>query len=1735
MSFRGDDARRYGAVPPVQYPVTSQGQDQYPAYPQRRNSFNTGDDSAFFDQNASRPQPGTGGDELFLGNTGGNSQSPSRQQSYNSGAAVSGYQHQYQTHTPPTPSTYNPQAFARTQSTALPYHPQPSVQSAALNRYPTTTAATSAYSHQQHQQHQQPQPQPQQNSTNYTPAPYNPALYSSTSPTVPSRQPTYHGYTGYGGSYASPTSAQSPASFYNTQSSFGSASQQSGAPTPTSQQGFDHGLPSPQYANNNSTPTSTTGPSGYDGYSTYQSNYHRGSSYTSNGSSPAPAYGGATTNAPYPTVSQMPVGPNYQSPDLGGYSGRGSRSNSQTSPLPSPSGGSQIPQRHPTNAPLPSRPMADLPEEVTWSPDGADVDDLMNEIEGQLGRGSSQRQRPAPINGNLSDDDIDQLRRYNSTATTANQTDQFSVNRLNSNASTINRNAAQYPYEGNEYESDPEGAFGAAAMAAAEQEDRRFSGGSGTYNYPGQPAAPAPLGAQRRDEDDSDNVPFDLGLFGGGYAGTMSYGNDVGSPPQTGVSQPEVRLSTPQQQQFEYSRHDNSYKPFTEAGVDYEGTGGLQAPSSQPKTYEEEGEHTSIHSKQSESDSPSKEEYPDMFFHPGISNRPLPAIPPPGSDSSSMLSVQVPSRGHSHSLSADSRPSYQSDGQGGYYSNSNVERSISMSSHSNTPPVHAPARSQTDAALQRSRLRGQVSQSTTPLQEGYDTGTPTSLSYDTITLPRGRRKLNPSKLTTADFNRCWEPWALSCISRWTREMAEGENDLKKRTIEECLVKLFTHKVSTMNIADAELLGRQVVELMFEEGILIPEEEWVKWGPGEISGVLWQLTGSGCYSPRVHENEMPGRCYSYHCTRTVKKADLEGLQLSQSSAQAPDWPTFYKLTKEDIDSKPSKEVQRQFVLHEIVTSEEEYVTQLDVLRILYRDQLRQWQPPLISPGKIDKFVAAVFGRVDGIQQCNRENLLAQLKYRQKEQGPWILGYSDLFREWIRKAKDIYIDYSYAYPYAVFMVKKEQARNVLFNKFLQDMQSNPLSKRLDYSTYLKNPITRLQRYTLLLGTVLHKMKEASEERSNLEIAIGEIKAVTLECDAKVAEMQKKVDMMELDSSLVLRPGFHAVLNLDHLGRELIHQGELQRVGSKGVRWLDAYGLLLDHYFILAKKIEAKDGKTGKKYDVSKEPIPMPLLFLESVKDDPISKQKGLPTPLTRTAAGGASDTRLNKLSSNGDRPILDHAATSSSMSSMSRLNTSDSASDAKILYPFKIKHLGHETYTLFAKDASLRESWCNKIIEAKTRHAKALYAQNAEPFSLRVIADTAFQYDTASAIGKPTTVSVSGTPLDRAIREMEKIYGPGRGPGAVCRAQVNCATGFMAFTKPLIAVGTDYGVYISEATNPRGWTRTCQATKVTQIAILEEFSVCLLIANRELTSYPLDVIAPVSNFPAPLHDNPRRAPHRLAKDVSFFATARMKDRMLIFYKRKESMHNTFNVLEPVFQRSTQQKRSLFSSRRGGAGNTETFRDFDQFYLPTECYSLNLFQSYIAVATAKGFELLTLDKKQPMSIPDLRQPSIANIASRVRDQRPLGMFKLNGQEFLLAYEDCAVYVDKHGDVSRTLIMEYSGKQKKAKAATMYGQYLVLFNEDYVEVRNAENGRLRQIIAGRDVRALDYGVRGPTGMSGAPQDTSPNHYGSHHQPSNWIDPAYSKGTVKIAMSHPEISGTQIVFELVLNEGHSE
>lgn len=272
-----------------------------------------------------------------------------------------------------------------------------------------------------------------------------------------------------------------------------------------------------------------------------------------------------------------------------------------------------------------------------------------------------------------------------------------------------------------------------------------------------------------------------------------------------------------------------------------------------------------------------------------------------------------------------------------------------------------------------------------------------------------------------------------------------------------------------------------------------------------------------------------------------------------------------------------------------------------------------------------------------------------------------------------------------------------------------------------------------------------------------------------------------------------------------------------------------------------------------------------------------------------------------------------------------------------YPFQITHLGKETYTLYASSGESRTEWCTKIVEAKTKHARALEAQHAEPFSLRVIASKAFAIEddqgrrnqrtsiSGREIPKDTktqhqkSIVIENTPLYRALEADRSSDGT-----PVCRASVNCATSYKTRKGlDIIAVGTDEGVYVMRCIFRRSWStvvltdgnsysghwikvimtsmhKICvplltlqqivEDKKVTQLAFQEEFTLLMVLSDNELITYDLRDWN---------QENPTKSVVQLTRnhEVRFFTPCQLKDRHLVIYCRPKSFTSIFKVLEAV----------------------------------------------------------------------------------------------------------------------------------------------------------------------------------------------------------------------------------------------
>ena len=118
---------------------------------------------------------------------------------------------------------------------------------------------------------------------------------------------------------------------------------------------------------------------------------------------------------------------------------------------------------------------------------------------------------------------------------------------------------------------------------------------------------------------------------------------------------------------------------------------------------------------------------------------------------------------------------------------------------------------------------------------------------------------------------------------------------------------------------------------------------------------------------------------------------------------------------------------------------------------------------------------------------------------------------------------------------------------------------------------------------------------------------------------------------------------------------------------------------------------------------------------------------------------------------------------------------------------------------------------------------------------------------------------------------------------------------------------------------------------------------------------------------------------------------------------------------------------------------------------------------------------------------------------------MFRLSDTEFLLVYKEVAVYVNKHGDISRSVVIEFVCNA--GQACLIDDIHLILIDTEgaFVEIRDAMNGRLKQIIYGKNIKML--------------------YDGADSNRSNFM----------IAMQHPNDKRAQLILEMVVDPEYND
>ncbi|RDL40556.1 uncharacterized protein BP5553_00535 [Venustampulla echinocandica] len=789
----------------------------------------------------------------------------------------------------------------------------------------------------------------------------------------------------------------------------------------------------------------------------------------------------------------------------------------------------------------------------------------------------------------------------------------------------------------------------------------------------------------------------------------------------------------------------------------------------------------------------------------------------------------------------------------------------------------------------------------------------------------------------------------------------------------------------------------------------------------------------------------------------------------------DWASYWDLKVSDMQTYPQEEVERQRAIHDIWLSEKAYVDRLVVCLARYHEDLVR-DPSIMQNGKPFYFVEDGFTIIGTLQELH-EGFLFALENRIKTQGPWVHDLSDIIRDWIPRTTSSYRHYAVTFPMIEWLIQREAAHNPRFKETFYSEAA-----KLDWLSCMKSPSIRIQQYLTLLPAIRQTASENTDEGKEFKEMMENVKTLTEGFQKMENYGRAKVRVHELNKALLFREGLGGPdLGLNDEGRHLLFEGQLERLRTAALGFSIAnHAFLFDNYFVLAKRIGSHDIE---KYDVSKPPIPMGLLVLQDAKDN----------------------SRIS--------PI--YSKIENSQSTTLEIQAPEEEFPRPGYSPFNIKHLGNqEAYTLLVKTEEERKEWCENIVLAKAAYAATLFKEKAEPFSLNVLSNGYFQNTHSLRLNRFS--KIQGSPLSQAIQRAAPAP-----PHTRVRTGVKFGTTFMTENGPREVIGTKHAIFVLE----RGSSSSLPVSKlelpdVTQLLEIEELNIMLVLASKSIYSYP------TQSFEALRLGQQITPAEKILENVEFFRLNKMESvrsgekqtRILLFCAIRQEARTQIKVLELYasnigkakkqgagFSFSPSSSAPHESSPLTSTPSVYKFRDYDEFYSAKDCYDIVPFRYSIAIMTGKGFD--NMAHELPLARARFSR-SLFTPTPFAEGQLPaLGLFRLPegmfwgrlGEVALCVYENFATYIDENGMVSERPPINFVGQ---AISATSYSTYLILFHDDFVEIRDMTTGKLCQIIAGQNIRYLE---------------------GDRDQGRN----------VMFVMAHPELEGRELVLELVLDYYH--
>ncbi|KAI0359880.1 hypothetical protein OH77DRAFT_1419213 [Trametes cingulata] len=740
---------------------------------------------------------------------------------------------------------------------------------------------------------------------------------------------------------------------------------------------------------------------------------------------------------------------------------------------------------------------------------------------------------------------------------------------------------------------------------------------------------------------------------------------------------------------------------------------------------------------------------------------------------------------------------------------------------------------------------------------------------------------------------------------------------------------------------------------------------------------------------------------------------EALRKFQSGELRDDDEEWHRLVPPEArEVLDKKEVQRQSILFEIIKSEKDYVSDLELVKEVFIDPLLNINA--VPEHRVKGFVREVFCNLDAIL-AHHYRLLAALFARQRDQHPLVQSLSDIILDNSLLFRNDYESYIKHYPIAEARHRSEMRRNQKYQYFLQQCSLDPRVRKRDLITFLSRPVTRLPRLLLLLENAKKYTEPDHPDMETIPLLIGILSDFIRSTQPGIAASEDKVKFWNLCESLVYQKGEIIDLDLYDESRSLRYQGPLSRryKTNMDLHWADLHVALLDNYLLLLKP-EARSSIITKNHVVSR-PIPLEYLRLGMFDSPPENRKE-------KAEEGSGLLERVR--------------------------------SRYRQMYPFTIYHASskmNRRYTLYASSEATRKKWYDAFVEALA--IRQVRQESNMVFAPHVINEGFFKFAAALGVGPSMGSHYTGrinaaTELSSGSRRLiavactSGVYIAMRGepsfrkilsvPNPTCLVPLKEAGKFFVlhegglFCYSLDLIGRAALGFVTSQMVEASKERIATDVLFFRAGRVAKRSIVLYAAKRVLQLH-LHSLEVVSNADA---GNPRWSTSGMSSFRSFGEPlAVSKDTHNITALGRQVVicsEKGFSVADP-----TNMDLSLKSAAIPDFGDADG--NLPMMGLKSRC------------AASKPLGIIRC--------PNTDDPKL--------------------DELLVVYDDLGCYVDRYGVPTRS--SGYLRWETRATSYVHRGDYIMLISPDFIEVRTVHTGKLVQVIEGSDIRRVDFGLLSP------------------------------------------------------------